>query len=72
LAQLAPPEIAPKDVVVIGDTLRDVHCAHENGAHCVAVATGGNTRAELEAAGADLVLDDLSDPAPLLALLETR
>jgi len=70
LAQLAAPPVPPQDVIVIGDTLRDVHCAHENGARCVAVATGGNTRAELEAAGADLVLDDLSDPAPLLALLE--
>jgi phosphoglycolate phosphatase-like HAD superfamily hydrolase len=68
LAQLGA-ELAARDVIVIGDTVRDVHCAHETGAVCVAVATGGSTRAELEAAGADVVLDDLRDPGPLLRLL---
>jgi phosphoglycolate phosphatase-like HAD superfamily hydrolase len=68
LAQLTAPPAA-EHVVVVGDTIRDVHCAHANGALCVAVATGGSTRAELEAAGADYVLDDLSDPTPLLRLL---
>jgi phosphoglycolate phosphatase-like HAD superfamily hydrolase len=62
-------ELAPEHVIVIGDTVRDVHCAHHNGALCIAVATGGSTRAELEAAGADIVLDDLRDPEPLLRLL---
>jgi len=69
LAKLGTSSLGPRDVIVIGDTVRDVHCAHENGARCLAVATGGNTRAELEAAGADLVVDDLCDPAPLLALM---
>lgn len=68
LAQLGA-ELASDHVIVIGDTVRDVHCAHANGAVCVAVATGGSTRAELEAAGADVVLDDLRDPTPLLRLL---
>ena len=68
LAQLGS-ELAPEHVVVIGDTIRDVQCAHANGAVCIAVATGGSTRAELEAAGADLVLDDLRDPEPVLRLL---
>jgi phosphoglycolate phosphatase-like HAD superfamily hydrolase len=60
LAQLTR-EVSPSDVIVIGDTVRDVMCAHKNGAHCLAVATGGGTREELEAAGADLVLDTLED-----------
>lgn len=54
-------KVAPHDVIVIGDTVRDVHAAHENGALCLAVTTGGSTRAQLEAAKADVVLDNLED-----------
>jgi phosphoglycolate phosphatase-like HAD superfamily hydrolase len=57
------------EVVVIGDTLRDVECAHANGCVCVAVATGFTSAADLEAGGAELVLADLSDPSPLLRLI---
>lgn len=60
LAQL-PHRVAPRDVIVIGDTVKDVHAAHENGALCLAVTTGGATRAQLEAARADIVLDNLED-----------
>jgi len=59
-------EVRPDDVIVIGDTVRDVHCAHHNGAVCVAVATGGSTREQLEQAGADVVLDTLEDLAAVL------
>ena len=58
------------EVVVIGDTLRDVECALSNGCQCVAVATGGASLDELRASGAHVVLEDLSDPAPLLRLLD--
>ena len=58
------------EVVVIGDTERDVECAHANGCLCVAVATGGSSFEALQAAGADLVLPDLRDPSRLLALLD--
>ena len=69
LARLPEPRVTAHDVVVIGDTLRDIHCAHENGALCLAVATGGNTKEELIAGGADAVVDDLTDPQPLFDLL---
>jgi len=69
LAQLPSPGLTAHDVVVIGDTLRDIQCAHENGALCLAVATGGNTKEELIAGGADAVVDDLTDPRPLFDLL---
>ena len=62
--------VPASEVVVIGDTLRDVECAHANGCLCVAVATGGASFEELTAAGADVVLPDLSDPRRLLALLD--
>jgi phosphoglycolate phosphatase-like HAD superfamily hydrolase len=58
--------VPPERCIVVGDTEHDVACARAAGAHAIAVATGGRTRAELEAAGPDLVLDDLSDPDRLL------
>jgi phosphoglycolate phosphatase len=60
-----------RSCVILGDTEHDVRCARSAGAWCVAVATGTRTRAELEALGADLVLDDFTDPAPLLRWAES-
>ncbi len=56
-------------IVVVGDTPRDVSAAHAIGARCVAVATGGATRDELEAAGADHLFDDMASPGAYEALL---
>ena len=63
-----PPDSSK--VIVIGDTPRDVDCAHSNGALCFAVATGPYSTRDLEAAGADVVVPDLTDPSPLLALMD--
>lgn len=46
-------------VVVIGDTPRDVSAARQARLASVGVATGHHDRAELEGAGADLVVSDL-------------
>jgi phosphoglycolate phosphatase len=54
---------------VVGDTPRDLAGARAGGARCVLVATGGFGRDELEACGADAVLDDLSDVDGVLRLL---
>lgn len=59
----------PEDVIVIGDTVRDVACAKANGALAFGVATGHQTREQLLAAGADIAVDDLRDAEPFLALL---
>ena len=48
-------------VFVIGDTVHDVTAAKANNAVAVAVATGVASRADLEAAGADVVLDTLEE-----------
>ncbi len=53
--------LQPEPVIVVGDTPRDVACARAGNAVAVAVATAFYTREQLEAAGADLVLDDLSN-----------
>lgn len=63
-----PPE-AIERVIVIGDTPHDIECARVAGATSIAVATGGHTVEELRAAGADVVLADLSDTEKVVALL---
>lgn len=65
-------DIAAERVVVIGDTPRDVACAHANGCVAFAVATGRWSRRELEDTGADVVVDDLIEGRPRLeALLDS-
>jgi phosphoglycolate phosphatase-like HAD superfamily hydrolase len=54
-------------VVVIGDTPHDVKGAHDVGVRAVGVATGSSTVADLEAAGTDAVLPDLTRPRALQA-----
>lgn len=46
---------------VIGDTPRDIDCAHAIGARCLAVATGYFTADQLSAHGADQVVESLAD-----------
>lgn len=48
---------------IIGDTPKDIACAHAIGARCLAVATGRFTPAELAAAGADAVVESLAEAA---------
>jgi phosphoglycolate phosphatase-like HAD superfamily hydrolase len=62
--------LAECDVVVVGDTPLDVSAAHAIGARCLAVATGGGTRPELAAAGADYLFGSLAESGALDALLE--
>jgi len=59
-------------VWVVGDTPMDVSCARAIDACAVAVLTGWHARERLVAAEPDLLLDDLSDPAPLMQLLDDR
>ena len=54
----------------IGDTIHDIRCARAIGALAVAIPTGGSTRDELAAEGPDILLNDLSDSAPLLRVLD--
>ncbi len=64
-----PPAVEGGHVVIIGDTPRDIACARAHGARVIAVATGEYGSAALEAAGADVVFEDLSDTAAVLAAI---
>lgn len=59
-------ELSLDRIWVIGDTPLDVRCARCIGVRVAAVATGWHSRDELAASGPDLLLEDLSDPSPLL------
>jgi phosphoglycolate phosphatase len=63
------PDAARERAIVIGDTPDDVNCARAAGACSIAVATGGFSVDALRAAGADVVLNDLSDTERVLTLL---
>jgi len=60
---------APEQVVVVGDTPRDVECGRAHGTRTVAVATGSFTPEALASAGADHVLGDLAATDRALELL---
>ena len=53
-------EFAAGDVVVIGDTVRDIEAARQIGAKVVAVSTGGNTPEELAQLKPDALIPNLN------------
>jgi phosphoglycolate phosphatase len=61
--------VDPSRVWVIGDTPLDAACARAGSVRCLLVASGFATRDALDAAGADHVVDDLTDTAAILSLL---
>lgn len=63
-------EFGPGSTVYLADSGRDVEAAGIGGARCVAVASGRSTASELRAAGADVVMDDLSDVAAVVAAID--
>jgi phosphoglycolate phosphatase-like HAD superfamily hydrolase len=63
--------VAPGRVIVIGDTPRDIDCARAHGVRSVGVATGPYAIAELEAAGADVVVESLDDVDGLLRWMDS-
>ncbi|MFE4960653.1 HAD family hydrolase [Streptomyces sp. NPDC056653] len=58
-------------VILVGDTPRDVEAALATGSGIIAVASGVHSPEELAAAGASVVLSDLTDTAQVLGILET-
>jgi phosphoglycolate phosphatase-like HAD superfamily hydrolase len=69
VAACGGPSADPSDAIVIGDTPLDIACAASGGARSIGVATGSHTVDELRAAGADVVFEDLTDIAAVLAVL---
>ncbi len=66
---LAGRTFAQKEVIVIGDNIRDVQAGQAIGAMTVAVATGPMKHEELAKAGPDHLFHDLSDTHRVLSVL---
>ena len=61
LADLTGRAADRRRITIVGDSTRDIECARWHGFRMVAVATGVTPAAGLEAAGAGICLEDLSD-----------
>jgi phosphoglycolate phosphatase len=65
------PRVSASRIVVIGDTPHDVACAAASGARSLAVATGGASVEQLQAAGADVVFETLADTRRVVTAIDT-
>jgi phosphoglycolate phosphatase-like HAD superfamily hydrolase len=59
-----------RQVILVGDTPRDISCARQAGCRVLAVASGQYSVEQLAQHGPDRVVRDLSDPAPLYEMIE--
>jgi len=59
-----------KNLVIIGDSVRDVECGKAFGALIIAVATGVHSQEELREAGADYVFGNLRDYRKVLQAID--
>jgi phosphoglycolate phosphatase len=57
--------LSSDEVLVVGDTPKDIEAAHAAGALAVGVATGSYSKEQLAEAGADYVLGTLDEELPL-------
>lgn len=63
-------QFSPDDTVLIGDTPRDVAASLTAGVQVIAVASGKSSVKDLRAAGAEMVLADLTDTDELVQLIK--
>ena len=61
----------PDQVVVIGDTVRDVWCAHRNGMRAIAVVRHADRRVAIAAENPDLIVEHFEDLTPVRDYLNT-
>ena len=66
------PSIGPRDIVVIGDSPRDIACARAGGARAVAVATGPHPASELATFEPDALLERLDESNGMITALLGR
>ncbi len=58
-----------KDIVIIGDTPRDIECAHYAGGYAISVATGQYSREELAPYQPDALFDNLIDTQSVMRVI---
>ncbi len=68
--QLTGSKFEGRNVVIIGDSVRDVECGRQLNALTIAVATGFHSKAELMSKKPDYVLQNLEDHRQILKIIE--
>ena len=68
--QLTDNKFEGKNVVIIGDSVRDVECGKELNALTIAVATGFHSKAELISREPDYLFQNLEDYRQILRIIE--
>ena len=70
---LSEEDVFPHSAVIVGDTVRDILCAHAHGLPCIAVGTGGTSLEVLQEhiqSPWDRVFDDLRDTEEVMRHLQ--
>lgn len=63
--------LSPSQFVVIGDTPRDIDCAHHFGAKAIAVSNGRYSTSELNFYNPDFVFENFSDIETVIAAIDS-
>ena len=64
--KLTGQEFRDRNIVIIGDSTRDIECGKEFNALTIAVATGFHSRVQLSATGPDYLFENLKDYGKVL------
>jgi phosphoglycolate phosphatase len=70
--KLTGHEFKDKDIVIIGDSTRDIECGKPFNALTIAVATGFHSRVQLSAAGPDYLFASLKDYRKVLRAISAN
>ncbi|MBI2852559.1 MAG: HAD family hydrolase [Chloroflexi bacterium] len=68
--ELTGKKFEGKDIVIIGDSVRDVECGRLFNALTITVTTGFHSREQISEAGADFVFDDLRNTEQVMTVIE--
>jgi phosphoglycolate phosphatase len=68
--KLTGQQFKNRNLIIVGDSIRDVECGKQFNALTIAVTTGFHSKETLLKAGADYILKDLSDYEKVMSIIE--
>jgi len=69
---LARLDVSPENAIFVGDSPHDIESGRAAGVYTIGVTWGACSRAEMEASGADVVIDDVPRLAEVVRQIEMR
>ncbi len=63
------PSFTAQNIIIIGDTPNDIHCAKVNGNRVIAVGTGKNSLCELKTHNPDMAVETMADTKAMLSAM---